>query len=243
MELPRARHPSSGRAATGGKLRPHKSFSSTHPLHFAVTAYNCRRPGRLCNSDGAGGRSKCKADRILVNRREKKAVFAERALETMTDDMCWSYATTSGPAPSHPSHAVWMMTTRVTPLALTSNYTDIDVVGDAITMEASDVEEEYTPYNERPETYFVPIILLLIMLIGLTGNGVLAFTILRHSSMRNVPNTYVLSLALGDLLARNVWPYSPSLSRRYRTRDERPPTRAARELLSIMRTYQYTRRR
>lgn len=62
--------------------------------------------------------------------------------------------------------------------------------------------EDYTPYGDRPETYIVPIVFLLILLIGLTGNGVLALTILRHSNMRNVPNIYVFSLALGDLLAR-----------------------------------------
>lgn len=62
--------------------------------------------------------------------------------------------------------------------------------------------EKYVPYEDRPETYIVPIVFLLILLIGLTGNGVLALTILRHSNMRNVPNIYVFSLALGDLLAR-----------------------------------------
>jgi hypothetical protein len=94
------------------------------------------------------------------------------------------------------------------PLALTSNYTEssdsiIDQDG-AIGKAVNDEEEEYTPYSDRPETYIVPIVFLLILLIGLTGNGVLALTILRHTNMRNVPNTYVLSLALGDLLACNV---------------------------------------
>ncbi|XP_043279219.1 neuropeptide CCHamide-1 receptor-like [Venturia canescens] len=58
----------------------------------------------------------------------------------------------------------------------------------------------YTPYDKRPETYIVPIVFFLILIIGVTGNGVLVLTILRHANMRNVPNTYVLSLALGDLL-------------------------------------------
>ncbi|XP_076679258.1 neuropeptide CCHamide-1 receptor-like isoform X3 [Andrena cerasifolii] len=66
--------------------------------------------------------------------------------------------------------------------------------------ETDDEGEDYTPYGDRPETYIVPIVFLLILLIGLTGNGVLALTILRHSNMRNVPNIYVFSLALGDLL-------------------------------------------
>ncbi|XP_076240642.1 neuropeptide CCHamide-1 receptor-like [Calliopsis andreniformis] len=66
--------------------------------------------------------------------------------------------------------------------------------------DTEDEEEEYTPYEDRPETYIVPVVFLLILLIGLTGNGVLALTILRHSNMRNIPNIYVFSLALGDLL-------------------------------------------
>ncbi|CAL7950558.1 unnamed protein product [Xylocopa violacea] len=89
-------------------------------------------------------------------------------------------------------------------IASTARYTSVGSVYGAIdqTMlkELDDNEEEYTPYGERPETYIVPIVFLLILLIGLTGNGVLALTILRHSNMRNVPNIYVFSLALGDLL-------------------------------------------
>ncbi|XP_025988429.1 neuropeptide CCHamide-1 receptor isoform X2 [Solenopsis invicta] len=108
----------------------------------------------------------------------------------------WPYATSASPSSSI---TILMMTTRLTPLALTTNYTEVsDIV--ANTTDIYDKEEEYTPYSERPETYIVPIVFLLILLIGLTGNGVLALTILRHTNMRNVPNTYVLSLALGDLL-------------------------------------------
>lgn len=72
-------------------------------------------------------------------------------------------------------------------------------------MEGSDNDEDdsYVPYDQRPETYIVPVVFLLILVVGVTGNGILVLTLLRHASMRNVPNTYVLSLALGDLLVRN----------------------------------------
>ena len=66
--------------------------------------------------------------------------------------------------------------------------------------EANCTEEQYLPYSDRPETYILPFVFLFILLVGVTGNGVLVLTILRHANMRNVPNTYVLSLALGDLL-------------------------------------------
>ncbi|XP_031787644.1 neuropeptide CCHamide-1 receptor isoform X2 [Nasonia vitripennis] len=61
-------------------------------------------------------------------------------------------------------------------------------------------EENYVPYGDRPETYIVPIVFACILVVGVMGNGLLMLTICRHSNMRNVPNTYVLSLAIGDLL-------------------------------------------
>lgn len=65
-----------------------------------------------------------------------------------------------------------------------------------------DDDGAYIPYAKRPETYIVPILFLIILIVGVTGNGILVLTLLRHSRMRNVPNTYVLSLAIGDLLVR-----------------------------------------
>ncbi|XP_025836439.1 neuropeptide CCHamide-1 receptor [Agrilus planipennis] len=60
--------------------------------------------------------------------------------------------------------------------------------------------EEYIPYRERPETYFVPVLFFLIFVIGVLGNGTLVVIFMRHRNMRNIPNTYILSLALADLL-------------------------------------------
>uniref|UniRef100_A0A182WF52 G-protein coupled receptors family 1 profile domain-containing protein n=1 Tax=Anopheles minimus TaxID=112268 RepID=A0A182WF52_9DIPT len=61
-------------------------------------------------------------------------------------------------------------------------------------------ETPYTPYELRPETYIVPILFAAIFIIGVLGNGTLIIVFLRHRAMRNVPNTYILSLALADLL-------------------------------------------
>ncbi|CAK9827314.1 Neuropeptide CCHamide-1 receptor [Anthophora retusa] len=63
-----------------------------------------------------------------------------------------------------------------------------------------DEDDSYVPYDQRPETYIVSVVFLLILVVGVTGNGILVLTLLRHANMRNVPNIYVLSLALGDLL-------------------------------------------
>lgn len=125
---------------------------------------------------------------------------------------------------------------KVTSAAASSTqYASIVSMIDQMMTEASEepanAEEDYTPYGERPETYIVPIVFLLILVIGLTGNGVLALTILRHSNMRNVPNIYVFSLALGDLLARDSLSHS--------TFNE-PRTIVARSFLSLSRATQFS---
>jgi hypothetical protein len=60
--------------------------------------------------------------------------------------------------------------------------------------------EDYIPYDERPETYVVPFIFSIIFFVGLIGNGTLVHIFIRHKSMRNLPNTFILCLAVGDLL-------------------------------------------
>ncbi|KAG7161606.1 neuropeptide CCHamide-1 receptor-like [Homarus americanus] len=61
-------------------------------------------------------------------------------------------------------------------------------------------ELPYIPMQERPETYIVPIVFFIIFVVGVAGNGTLVFMFIKYPTMRNVPNTYILSLALGDLL-------------------------------------------
>ncbi|XP_046407034.1 neuropeptide CCHamide-1 receptor-like [Ischnura elegans] len=61
-------------------------------------------------------------------------------------------------------------------------------------------DSEYVPYGQRPETYIVPILFALIFVVGVLGNGTLVLIFVRNRNMRNIPNTYIFSLALGDLL-------------------------------------------
>jgi len=77
---------------------------------------------------------------------------------------------------------------------------DGDVLNVSISSEIKQYDSDYVPYDERLETYIVPVVFSLILVVGVMGNGVLVLILLRHANMRNVPNTYVLSLALGDLL-------------------------------------------
>ncbi|CAO1360169.1 unnamed protein product [Diamesa serratosioi] len=90
--------------------------------------------------------------------------------------------------------------------------------------DANATEISYKPYDQRLETYLVPVIFALIFIVGVIGNGTLIFIFFRHRAMRNVPNTYILSLALADLLvivttvpltsviyALNSWPWGPYL--------------------------------
>ncbi|XP_063710131.1 neuropeptide CCHamide-1 receptor [Culicoides brevitarsis] len=60
--------------------------------------------------------------------------------------------------------------------------------------------EEFVPYKYRPETYLVPILFSIIFIVGVLGNGTLIIVFIKHRTMRNVPNTYILSLAVADLL-------------------------------------------
>ncbi|KAF4520487.1 hypothetical protein B566_EDAN004738 [Ephemera danica] len=96
----------------------------------------------------------------------------------------------------------------------------MDVLSSAIKMNLSDVTtlettrkynnnsynttgnttEDYVPYEKRPETYIVPAVFAIIFIVGVLGNGALILIFARHKRMRNVPNTYIFSLALGDLL-------------------------------------------
>ncbi|KAG8266433.1 hypothetical protein J6590_072568 [Homalodisca vitripennis] len=95
----------------------------------------------------------------------------------------------------------------------------------------------YVPYSERPETYIVPVVFAIIFLVGVLGNGTLVFIFARHRTMRNVPNTYIFSLALGDLLVIvscvpftstlytiESWPWG-RLHRRVRVHSDRPQCR------------------
>lgn len=54
--------------------------------------------------------------------------------------------------------------------------------------------------SDNPETYYIPILFAIIFFVGVIGNGTLVVIFIKHRTMRNVPNTYILSLALGDLL-------------------------------------------
>ncbi|ALC41060.1 CCHa2r, partial [Drosophila busckii] len=60
--------------------------------------------------------------------------------------------------------------------------------------------EPYTKVLDRPETWIVAVLFTLIFIVGVLGNGTLVIIFFRHRSMRNIPNTYILSLALADLL-------------------------------------------
>ncbi len=60
---------------------------------------------------------------------------------------------------------------------------------------------DYVSYDQRPETYIVPLVFGIIFLVGLIGNGCLICIFCREPSVRSsIPNTFIFNLALGDLL-------------------------------------------
>ena len=79
-----------------------------------------------------------------------------------------------------------------------------DMISNITTNYSLEVFEEennqtYVPYQNRVETYLVPAIFLVIFIVGLLGNGTIVYIFFRNKSMRTVPNTYIISLAIGDL--------------------------------------------
>lgn len=80
-----------------------------------------------------------------------------------------------------------------------------DMSNDSITSvlpaSESGFDGDYVAYNERPETYIVPVALGIIFLIGVVGNGCLIWIFCSQASVRSsIPNTFIFNLALGDLL-------------------------------------------
>jgi len=49
-------------------------------------------------------------------------------------------------------------------------------------------EDPYVPYEQRPETYIVPVLFFIIFVIGVLGNGTLIAIFIRHRTMRSIPN-------------------------------------------------------
>ena len=74
----------------------------------------------------------------------------------------------------------------------------------AVNLNATGLVEEngYIPYIHRPETYIVPGIFLIILIVGVFGNGMMMITLGADSNTKNTSNVYIFSLALGDLLVR-----------------------------------------
>lgn len=57
----------------------------------------------------------------------------------------------------------------------------------------------YEDYKNRPETYMVPIMFSIIFVVGVVGNGTLIVVFIKHRAMRNIPNTWVLSITILNL--------------------------------------------
>ncbi|XP_071115628.1 allatostatin-A receptor-like [Haliotis cracherodii] len=62
----------------------------------------------------------------------------------------------------------------------------------------NDNEEE--PVIFTPETRIVPALFLIIFVVGLIGNGLLVYIVVRHAAMRTVTNLYLVNLSVVDIL-------------------------------------------
>ena len=74
----------------------------------------------------------------------------------------------------------------------------------AMNMNVTNLVQEggYIPYIHRPETYIVPGLFLIILIVGVFGNGLMMITLGTDSAARNTSTIYMFSLALGDILVR-----------------------------------------
>ena len=63
-------------------------------------------------------------------------------------------------------------------------------------------ESGYIPYIHLPETYIVPGLFLIILIVGVFGNGLMMITLGADSAAKNTSTIYMFSLALGDILVR-----------------------------------------
>lgn len=82
---------------------------------------------------------------------------------------------------------------------------DMKATGDFSHNETTNMSfpEEFVPFKlvaSQPEAYIVPILFAIIFIIGVVGNGTLIVTVIKNKTMRNTPNIFLVSLALGDLL-------------------------------------------
>ena len=102
---------------------------------------------------------------------------------------------------------MWQIWKNGSSLVLRSSAANAMLTSNRSVMNGSDVfgdgDDEsggYIAYNERLETYLVPVVFGIIFLVGVVGNACLIFILCRHKAMRSVPNTFIFNLALGDLL-------------------------------------------
>jgi hypothetical protein len=58
----------------------------------------------------------------------------------------------------------------------------------------------YQPYNERVETYLVPIIFIFIFITGTIGNITLIHVLVKEKMLKSSSHLYILNLSLGDLV-------------------------------------------
>ncbi|NP_001033318.1 somatostatin receptor type 5 [Sus scrofa] len=77
----------------------------------------------------------------------------------------------------------------------------------------------------------VPVLYLLVCALGLGGNALVIYVVLRHAKMKTVTNIYILNLAVADVLlmlglpfvatqnALSYWPFGPVLCRLVMTLD------------------------
>lgn len=83
----------------------------------------------------------------------------------------------------------------------------------------------YFPVSSAIHSFLIPVIYLLVCVIGLSGNTLVIYVVLRYTKMKTVTNIYILNLAIADVLfmlglpflatqnAISYWPFGTFLCR------------------------------
>ena len=110
------------------------------------------------------------------------------------------------------------------PIEMACSLNDTNANGANSSNCTTEEEDNESIFSNMPEAYAVPVVFAVIFIVGVVGNGTLILTVLKNKTMRNAPNIFIVSLALGDLLLILVsvpftatiytfteWPYGETL--------------------------------
>ncbi|CAD7011577.1 neuropeptide CCHamide-1 receptor [Ceratitis capitata] len=169
-----------------------------------ATATAATAVGMRATSGGGGGRGFSLKNSRLVDEGGGGAGISRESVAAFVDNLMQALTTTASYISYNDNN-----NNNISSSSSSSSSSNINDINNnnfsydnnlTVTDTAAVTEIPFVPYVMRPETYIVPVLFALIFIVGMLGNGTLIVVFLGVRQMRNVPNTYILSLAIADLL-------------------------------------------